>query len=245
MRKIMICGATSAIAREAARYFAAVGDHLYLVARDADKLEAIATDLRARGAGNVQCRAQDLLREAQHGDLLEAGRTALGGLDVVLVAYGVLGNQEAAEQDHQVARQVLETNLLSVISLLTPVANMFEAQGHGIIAVISSVAGDRGRAANYVYGTAKGGLNVFLQGLRQRLARRGVTVITIKPGFVDTPMTAHMKKGLLFASAESVGLGVYRAVRSRRDVVYLPGFWRPLMGVVRAIPEPLFKRMKF
>jgi decaprenylphospho-beta-D-erythro-pentofuranosid-2-ulose 2-reductase len=135
------------------------------------------------------------------------------------------------------------TNCTSVISLLTILADYFEQQRRGCIAVISSVAGDRGRQSNYVYGAAKGAVTVFLQGLRNRLHKSGVAVITIKPGTVDTPMTASLKKGLLFASASSVGQGIYAAMKNRKEIVYLPWYWRPIMFIVRSIPEPIFKKL--
>jgi len=135
------------------------------------------------------------------------------------------------------------TNCASVISLLRILADYFEQQRRGCIAVISSVAGDRGRQSNYVYGAAKGAVTVFLQGLRNRLYKSGVAVVTIKPGTVDTPMTAGMKKGLLFASASSVGQGIYKAMLARKEVVYLPWFWRPIMFIIRSIPEPIFKKL--
>jgi decaprenylphospho-beta-D-erythro-pentofuranosid-2-ulose 2-reductase len=137
----------------------------------------------------------------------------------------------------------LKTNFLSVVSLLTLIGNRFEEQRNGCIAVISSVAGDRGRQSNYVYGAAKGALTVFLSGLRNRLVKAGVTVITIKPGFVDSPMTASFRKGFLWASPAVVGRGVYRAIVSRKDVVYLPWYWRYIMMAVVLIPERMFKRL--
>ena len=138
----------------------------------------------------------------------------------------------------------IETNALSLISLATLAANRFEAEKRGVIAAIASVAGDRGRASNYVYGAAKGMVAIFLSGLRNRLARSGVAVVTIKPAFVDTPMTASFeKKGLLWAKPDAVAAGIVRAIDRRADVVYLPGFWRLIMLVIRHIPEAAFKRL--
>ena len=139
---------------------------------------------------------------------------------------------------------MLHTNFLSAVSLLTPLANRFEAQKAGTLVVISSVAGDRGRQSNYVYGASKGALSVFLQGLRNRLARSGVAVVTVKPGFVDTPMTAGVKKNALFATPDKVAQGIVRAADARKDEVYLPGFWGPNRFAIRGIPERVFKRMK-
>jgi decaprenylphospho-beta-D-erythro-pentofuranosid-2-ulose 2-reductase len=135
-------------------------------------------------------------------------------------------------------------NFNSTVAMLTLLANRFEAQGHGCIAVISSVAGDRGRQSNYLYGATKGGLNVFLQGLRNRLFRSGVTVVTLKPGFVDTPMTARTPKNALFASPATAGRAIHRAIETGRDVAYIPAFWRLILLVVKSIPESIFKRLR-
>jgi NAD(P)-dependent dehydrogenase (short-subunit alcohol dehydrogenase family) len=174
----------------------------------------------------------------------EAAWTAYGGLDVALVAHGVLPDQARCQADSDEALASLEVNLLSVVALLTPLANRFEAAGGGCIAVISSVAGDRGRQSNYIYGSAKGGLDRFLEGLRNRLFRSGVAVVTLKPGFVDTPMTAGLRQGPLFATARRAGRAVHRAIERRRDVAYIPWFWRPIMAIIRALPEPVFKRLR-
>ncbi len=152
-------------------------------------------------------------------------------------------DQKEAEHSYEETEKVLRVNVLSVVALLTPVANAFEARGSGTICVISSVAGDRGRQSNYVYGTAKGALNVFLQGLRNRLFKTGAKVVTIKPGFVSTPMTAHLDQGPLFADPDKIGRGVVDAVDRGANEVYLPGFWRPIMGAIRSIPEAVFKRL--
>lgn len=244
MKRVVIFGATSAIARATARLLAARGDRLFLVARDATKLEATAQDLRVRGAAAVDVAVADLDDFARHEVLLNEAQRALGKLDVVLIAHGTLPDQGALERSFEATERELHTNFLSVVSLLTPLANRLEAQGEGTIAVISSVAGDRGRASNYVYGTAKGAVSLFLQGLRNRLHKSGVRVITIKPGFVDTPMTAEVKKNALFASPEAVAKGIVSALDRGRDVVYLPAFWNLIMLIIRAIPEPLFKRLK-
>jgi short-subunit dehydrogenase len=185
----------------------------------------------------------DLNETSSHEALLSQAVERLQGLDVVLIAHGVLGDQKAGEKAYSETEHVIRTNFLSAVSLLTCAANYFEPRRAGCIAVISSVAGDRGRGSNYVYGCSKAALTAFLGGLRNRLHRSGVRVVTIKPGLVRTPMTAHMTKTLLTSEPEVVGRGVYRAIGSRRDVVYLPGFWRPIMAVIRAIPEPVFKRL--
>lgn len=239
----MIVGATSAIAQETSKLFAANGDRLFLLGRNAERLGRIANDLRVRGAVGVTTAVADLNDYARHAELVAHATQALGGLDTVLIAHGTLSDQKACERSFAVAEQELRTNLLSVLSLLTLVANQFEAQRHGCIAVISSVAGDRGRQSNYVYGTAKGALTIFLQGLRNRLYKAGVQVLTIKPGFVDTPMTSTFKKGLLWVGPERIARGIFRAIEGRKSVVYLPGFWRGIMAAIGAIPERVFCRL--
>jgi short-subunit dehydrogenase len=244
MKKVLVLGATSAIAQATVRLLAARGAALYLVGRNTERLEAVAKDARTRGATKVESEALDLDDLTQHEALVERAATALGGLDGALIAHGILGDQKVAERSFGETEKVLRTNFLSAVSLLTPLANRFEAQKAGTLVVISSVAGDRGRQSNYVYGASKGALSVFLQGLRNRLARSGVAVVTVKPGFVDTPMTADLKKNALFASPETVARGMLRAADKGRDEVYLPGFWRLIMFIIRSIPEGVFKRMK-
>ena len=244
MKKILIIGATSAIAEATARLWAAEGHRLYLIGRNDERLEAIAADLKIRGAEAVQYAALDLNDFAQHGAALDAAAAALEGLDIVLIAHGTLGDQKFSEQDFNVALQELNTNAISVISLLTHLANRFEAQKHGSIAVISSVAGDRGRQSNYVYGTAKGAVTIFLQGLRNRLHKSGVQVLTIKPGFVDTPMTADIdKKGPLWASPQALAQSIVAGIEKGRDVIYAPLFWMGIMAVICGIPERVFKKL--
>ncbi|TCT20210.1 SDR family oxidoreductase [Thiobaca trueperi] len=243
MRKILIIGATSAIARATARRFAAAGDRLFLVARQAERLQAVADDASVRGAECVATAVMEALDDSRHAQIIEQAAEALDGLDTVLFAYGTLPDQSACEASFEQTRAAIEINLLSVISLLTILANRFESQGRGCIVVISSVAGDRGRQSNYVYGTAKGALTLFLQGLRNRLHRSGVRVITVKPGFVDTPMTASFKKGLLWVSPDTIARGILNAIDSGATVVYLPWFWRYIMLIIKAIPESLFRRL--
>lgn len=180
----------------------------------------------------------------RHLATIKEAEERLGGLDTALIAHGTLPDQKACERSFEKTWQEIETNCLSVISLLTHLANRFEQQGQGTIAAISSVAGDRGRQSNYVYGTAKAAVSTFMQGLRGRLHRSGVHVLTIKPGFVDTPMTASFKKGFLWAQPETVAEGILKAIRKRREVVYIPRFWQPIMFVIRSLPESLFKRLK-
>lgn len=243
MKNILILGATSAIAEKLAQGFANKGAKLLLVARNEARLNTIADDLRIRSGQEVLTHTQDLLDASQHAAVIEMAESKLGGLDIVFLAYGTLGDQKACEASYEQTLEELNTNCLSVISLLTHTANLFESRGAGCIAVISSVAGDRGRQSNYVYGTAKGALTIFLQGLRNRLDKHGVHVLTIKPGFVDTPMTEEFKKGLLWVGPETIARGIMRAIDKRKDVVYLPFFWRYIMLIIKLIPERIFKKL--
>ena len=243
MRRVLIMGATSALAEATARILAARGDSLYLVGRRADALEAIAADLKVRGAAQVAFELLDATDVASHEPMLARATQTLAGLDTVLIAYGTLSDQKACEGSAQLTVQELTTNAISIAALLTLVAQQFERRKSGTIAVISSVAGERGRASNYVYGSAKALVTAFTSGMRQRLSKSGVAVLTIKPGFVDTPMTAAFPKGPLWAKPQTVAAGIVRAMDRSAAVVYLPFFWRPLMAVIRAIPERLFGRL--
>ncbi len=241
--KIAILGATSAIAHETAKYFAKDNAEFFLVGRSAGKLETIANDLKVRGAKRVDTFISDLADLDHHQALLNETVATLEQIDVLLIAHGTLGDQKLCEQSVAEMLKEFTNNCTSVLSLLTLFANYFEQQRSGTIAVISSVAGDRGRQSNYVYGTAKAAITAFLQGLRGRLAKSGVHVLTIKPGLIDTPMTAELKKGPLMASARSVGEGIYKAIQHKKEVVYLPAFWLPIMLIVKSIPERIFKRL--
>lgn len=236
-------GATSAIAHETAKYFAQDGAELFLVARSAEKLKDIGNDLKVRGAKRIETFVLDVNDFDRHQEMIETAITSLNGLDMVLIAHGTLADQEKCQRSVAETLKEFTTNCTSVISLLTILADYFEQQRRGCIAVISSAAGDRGRQSNYVYGAAKGAVSIFLGGLRNRLSKSGVAVVTVKPGFVDTPMTATLKKGPLFASASVVGKGVYAAMKSRKEVVYLPWFWRYIMLIIKSIPEPVFKKL--
>jgi short-subunit dehydrogenase len=220
------------------------GARFFLIARNEERLHSMAADLKVRGAHSTQCATLDVNDFDQHQIVLQRAMEFLQSIDIALIAHGTLGSQKACEADFNLALREINTNATSVISLLTHLANLMASQGHGTIVVITSVAGDRGRQSNYVYGTAKGALNIFLQGLRQRLFRCGVNVVTIKPGFVDTPMTKEFKKGWLWSAPEDISNGIIRSVAQRKAVVYLPRYWRIIMFVIRAIPEKLFRTMR-
>ncbi|HTW49125.1 MAG TPA: SDR family oxidoreductase [Acidobacteriaceae bacterium] len=242
-RRVLALGATSAIAEATLRLLAEQGASFFLVARNPEKLAAVRDDLQTRGAAAVTGAVADLDDTAGHPALLEQAVSTLGRIDVALLAHGVLGDQAAAEQEYAAAEAILQTNFLSAVSLIGWLANYFEAERRGVIAVISSVAGDRGRKSNYVYGASKGGLNIFLDGVRNRIDRAGVHVLTIKPGFVATPMTAHLPQNALFAQPAQVARHILRAIDKRKDVAYVPPFWGLIMLAVRSVPRRIFKKM--
>ena len=244
MRRILIMGATSAIAEATARLFAERGDALFLVARNADRLGAIADDLRLRGAAQVETHVMDARQIDACPALVDAATRLLGGLDTALLAHGTLTDQARAQRDAGYLAEEFRINALSHMALAGELANRFEAQGRGCIAMISSVAGDRGRQSNYAYGAAKAAVTAFASGLRQRLHPKGVTVLTIKPGFVDTPMTAAFAKGPLWATPAQVAATIVRAIRRGRPVLYTPWFWWGIMQVIRHLPETLFRRLR-
>jgi decaprenylphospho-beta-D-erythro-pentofuranosid-2-ulose 2-reductase len=243
MNKILIVGGTSAIACGVAREYANQGAKLFLLGRNRGRLENVVSDLKVRGAEEVAFAAGDLVDSAVHERLLATAWETFGGFDVALVAYGSLPDQSACEGDPRIASASIQVNFVSAVSWLLLLAGRFQSQGHGTIAAISSVAGDRGRQSNFVYGSAKSGLTTFLEGLRNRLYRSGIRVLTVKPGFVATPMTAHLRKTALFAEPDAVGRTIVRAIARGRDVVYVPWFWRGILCTVRHIPEKIFKRL--
>lgn len=241
--KLLVLGATSVIAQETLKLFAQDHAEFFLVGRNKERLSAVAADLRTRGANKVEEFPINLDTVETHQSLIQLAIMNMEGLDVAFITYGTLSNQSLCQTSVETTVKELTTNCISKISLLTHLANYFEKERKGCIAVISSVAGDRGRKSNYVYGTAKGALNIFLQGLRNRLTESSVNVLTIKPGFVDTPMTKNFPKNGLFAQPDFVGKKIYQAIKARKDVLYVPGFWRIIMFAIRSIPEQLFKRL--
>lgn len=245
MKRVVIVGATSAIAQATARRWAEQGCALVLLARDRDKLNTVAADLRVRGAHDVFCIAADLGDLARHQEWLDAAWAQLGSVDIVLVAFGSLPDQAACEREADVAVHALHINVVSPIALLTRAAALVEQHGAGTLAVITSVAGDRGRASNYVYGAAKAALSTFLSGLRNRTAGSGVRVIDIKPGFIDTPMTAAFPKGRLWVQPDTAARRITSAIASGQDVAYVPRRWWWIMLAIRHLPEALFKKIRW
>ena len=245
MKRILVFGATSAIAEHCARIWATRGDALYLVARNEERLQSIAADLKVRGAVQADTYCTDLNELDRHLFLLDAAEAKLGCIDTVLIAYGTLSDQKACEQSVEETLAEIKTNALSTISLLTIIANRFETRKAGTIAVISSVAGERGRASNYVYGSAKAMITAFTSGLRQRLHQSNVSVVTIKPGLIDTPMTAAFKKGLMWSKPSLVAKNICTAIDTKNDIVYIPFYWNQILLIVKSLPEKIFKKINF
>jgi len=240
-KRILVLGATSGIAQACIRLWAARGDSLFLVARNADKLNAVAADASIRGAAHVDTAAADLDDTAAHPALLAHAVNSLAGLDIAFIAFGVLG--DSGDHSFASAEAVLHTNLVAPVSAITWLGDYFAQRHMGTLAVMSSVAGDRGRKSNYIYGASKAGLSAFVDGLRNRIDREGVRVMTIKPGPVRTAMTESMKGSEKFADVEKVAATLVKEIDKGTDVVYVPGIWRIIMTVVRAIPERIFKKM--
>jgi decaprenylphospho-beta-D-erythro-pentofuranosid-2-ulose 2-reductase len=243
-RRILVLGATSAIAEATCRLYAAEGARLLLVARDPEKLDPVARDLSLRGALAVDTETLDLAK-ADAATSFSRLVQRLGGVDTVLLAYGTLGDQARAERDLGRAAGILRDNFTSAAMWCLAAANVIEAQRAGSLVVIGSVAGDRGRQSNYVYGAAKAGLGVLVEGLAHRLSKVGGRAVLVKPGFVDTPMTAGLAKGgPLWSTPERVAKIIRRAADRRAPVVYAPDFWRLIMTVIRLVPAPIMHRTR-
>lgn len=241
---VAVVGATSAVAQAAIRMWAQRGHALTLIARNADELARVASDARVRGASHVATVVGDLADTA----FIAVTIRAMTVPRIALIAYGSLTDSARSDSDANYLASELQTNFASAALWAQLLAERMAADSAagGTVAVISSVAGDRGRGSNHAYGAAKAGLTAFCSGLRARMAARRVHVVTIKPGFIDSPMTAHIsKKGALWATPEAVAAGIVRAIDKKRNVVYLPGFWRLIMLIIQHIPERIFKRIKF
>ena len=244
MTKVLVLGALSDIAEATCRLYAKNGASLTLVARNKARLDAVAADLRVRGAKEVHVHAGDLVKlDAEKS--VDAWAAELKGLDVVVLAYGLLGEQRELERDLKGAAALIDTNFRSAALWSLAVANRLEAAKHGTLVVIGSVAGDRGRQSNYLYGATKAGLGVLVQGIAHRLAPSGARAVLVKPGFVDTAMTAHIeKKGALWSSPEKLAVLIRKAAEKGKPIVYAPGYWWAIMSVIKSVPAAIFHRTK-
>jgi decaprenylphospho-beta-D-erythro-pentofuranosid-2-ulose 2-reductase len=244
VKRILIIGATSAIARACAQEWAKQGAAFFLVGRDAKKLGAIVADLCVSGSIVLDTLVMDSNHFTAHQAMIELSLKVLGGIDIALIAHGTLSEQGACEADANLTIREFETNGSSFIALLTILANHFERQRYGSIAVITSVAGDRGRQSNYVYGSAKAAVSSFCEGLRARLFKSGVSLTDIRPGFVATPMTENLRLPLfLVTMPEVVAKKIVKGINNKSDILYVPFFWYGIMLIIRLLPTFIMKRM--
>lgn len=243
MKKVFITGAGSNIAHEVCKLWATGKYQFFLVDKDEHKVTTVANDLKVRGADNVWHVAKDLTDEHAGAQAVTEALAAMGSIDLALLAHGYLGDQKKGEESFEHAAKILNVNFNSAAEVLTALTKDPE-NNKMTIGVISSVAGDRGREGNYIYGAAKGGLAIFADGLRSRLVKTEVHIVTIKPGFVDTPMTKDFaKKGLLWAKPDKVAQDIVLAMNKKKDIIYTPWFWRYIMLIIKHIPEAVFKKM--
>ena len=244
VQSVLVFGGTSDIAESTLRRLVQRrARRVVLAGRDVDRLGEIAEDLRARGATFVECVPFDALDTATHEAMVDAVFDRVGDIDLVLVAFGVLGEQADAEQHATAAVDVARVNYLGAVSVLTPTAERLQAQGHGTIVVLSSVAGERARESNYVYGSTKAGLDAFAQGLSDRLMGTGAGVMIVRPGFVHTKMTTGRKPAPLAATPDAVADAIVDGLAAGRTVVWVPRTLRPVMSVLRHLPRPVFRRL--
>lgn len=243
-KRIIVLGALSAIAEASARYWAEQGASLLIAGRNEERLRSVASDLAVRGA-RVEIAVVDFSADDPELNFAKWVQL-LGGADAVLVAYGALGEQTRAESNLVDARNILNINFTSACLWCLVAARYLEQRRGGVLIVLGSVAGDRGRASNYVYGAAKAGLGVLVQGIAHRLAPVGARAVLVKPGFVDTPMTAHIaRKGLLWARPEAIGQIIVRiSERPSGPIVYAPWYWRWIMLAIRMAPANIFHRTR-
>jgi decaprenylphospho-beta-D-erythro-pentofuranosid-2-ulose 2-reductase len=243
--KILIIGATSGIGYALASSIASTSKEcvLHLSGRNTDTVERVASDLKIRHGCSTSWSHFDALATGNHKEFVLQAIEKLDGLDTVVVSIGELGDQTESEQNFHKASNVINSNYTGVVSVLGEIADYLEKKQAGNVVVISSVAGDRGRQSNYIYGSAKAGLNAFLQGLRSRLFKSGVHVLTVKPGFVDTKMTFGKPGLFLVAQPDQIAKTILKELKRKKNIVYAPWFWQWIMLIIRSIPEFIFKRL--
>jgi len=244
MKNILIIGATSAISKAFAERVSTIDNKLFFVARDNKKINALKNDLVIRHSAKIETFILDVNNIDKISEMYSAAKFFLGNIDTILISYGTLPNQTECENDIEFAVSEFKTNTIGTIGLCLKAGNVLQEQKSGTLVVITSVAGDRGRQSNYLYGSAKGAVNIFLQGLRNRLTKFGVKVLTVKPGFVDTPMTAHLPQNPLFSSPELIAKGIVKAINKKKSrEIYLPGYWRIIMFIIKAVPGKIFNKL--
>lgn len=244
--KVVILGANSFIARALSAEMLKEGWDVLMASRNTEELERVTKDLGLKYGKDVKFMEFDATDYETHKRFWDNVLKDFGDIDVAVISFGYLGDNDKALKDFSEVRKIVETNYLGAISIINIISDYMEHRGKGIIVAISSVAGDRGRAKNFIYGSAKAGLTQYLSGLRAKMFKKGVKVITVKPGFVNTPMT----KGLnipkpLLSTPERVAKDIFKAIKKGKDIVYTPFYWWFIMLVIRAIPEWMFKRLDF
>ena len=243
MSNYLILGATSAVAQKFTDLIIQAGHKVVLVARNPIKLKSLSDHYNTISPGSVIDQLSiDLSEVSTHQQI--SNHLSDWKIESTLMAYGVLGNDSKAQGEVEDALHIIHTNFTSYVSLLTHLHNYYLTKKMGTIAVITSVAGDRGRQSNYVYGSSKGALSIYLSGLQNKLYHHGVQVLDIKPGFIDTPMTVDFKKGILWAKPEVIAQDIYRAIQKNKYHLYTPFFWRYIMMIIKSIPLTIFKRLK-
>ncbi len=242
--KIIIIGATSAIARSTARLYAEQNSQIFLVGRDERRLRELKADLELRGANSIENLTLDITNINEHANVINKSIQFLGHIDIAIICHGSLPDQKKCESNFREIEKAININGLTTISFCTEISKQLELQKAGTLAVITSVAGDRGRQPNFIYGAAKSMVSTYLQGLRGKLLPFDVHVIDIKPGLVDSPMTAKFEKGALWSTPELVAIDIVSGIKKKRHTIYTPSYWRFIMAAVCSIPEVIFKKMK-
>ncbi|MCX7880487.1 MAG: SDR family NAD(P)-dependent oxidoreductase [Ignavibacteria bacterium] len=243
MEKILVLGAYSGIAQQVLYNFAKEGPFFFLVGKDYEKLKIVGDHLKVLGANSVHLEPFDMNKLESHEELFAKSLSVMGSVDILFISYGILSKQSEVERN---TNQLLEnyfTNAISVVHFISKVLGYFRARNEGTIAVVTSVAGERGRKSNFYYASAKSSVDVFLQGLRHSLSNTNVSVVTIKPGVVDTPMTRELERKFLVASSKKVGKDIYDAIKSKKKLVYTPWYWRYIMLVIRNLPDFIFNKL--
>tara|TARA_B100001996_G_scaffold291172_1_gene231382 strand:+ start:3959 stop:4693 length:735 start_codon:yes stop_codon:yes gene_type:complete len=242
--KIIIIGATSAIARSTARLYAEQNSQIFLVGRDGRRLRELKADLELRGANSIENLTLDITNCNEHANVINKSIQFLGHIDIAIICHGSLPDQKKCESNFREIEKAININGLTTISFCTEISKQLELQKAGTLAVITSVAGDRGRQPNFIYGAAKSMVSTYLQGLRGKLLPFDVHVIDIKPGLVDSPMTAKFEKGALWSTPELVAIDIVSGIKKKRHTIYTPSYWRFIMAAVCSIPEVIFKKIK-
>lgn len=241
--RVLVFGANSGICHEVLKLYARDGASLFLVGRSADRLGAVANDLAVRGGHIAGTAGYDFKDWQRHADTIAEARESLGAIDVAIIAHGTFPEQDETERSPELVKACMDDNFTSVAVLAQSVAQVLAEQGRGTLAVVSSVAGDRGRKSNYTYGSAKAGIDAFMQGLRGRFSGSDVRIVNIKPGMTVSPMTAHMEHGLFWSTAEGIAPGIRKAITRGAPVYYAPGYWRLIMLVIRLLPTAVLAKL--